>query len=94
MSTLSRLLLDTNIVIHLIRGDTTGQAVDSRFHLLARPDRPLVSVVTLGEALAFAHQRNWGTERIARLRDLMRELVPVNISPQPILVATRRSTRF
>lgn len=44
-----------------------------------------MSVVTLGEALAFARQRNWGADRIARLRDLTRELVPVNISAQPVL---------
>lgn len=86
MSTLSRpLILDTNIVIHLVRGNAVGQAVDSRFQLRAREERPLVSVVSLGEALAFARQRNWGAERIARLRDLMGELVPVNISSQPVL---------
>lgn len=67
MSALSRLLiLDTNIVIHLVRGSVVGQAVDSRFQLRARPERPLISVVTLGEALAFARPRNWGAQRIAR----------------------------
>jgi len=86
MSTLSRLLLlDTNIIIHLVRGDTVGQAVDSPFGLRVRAERPLVSAVTLGEALAFAQWRSWGTERIARLRDLLRELPLVSISTQPVL---------
>ena len=86
MSRPSRLLLlDTNIVILLIRGGPIGQAVDSRFQLRARPDRPLVAVVTLGEALAFARQHNWGPERIGRLRELLRELIPVNVNAQPIL---------
>jgi len=86
MSTPSGLLiLDTNIVIHLVRGNAVGQAVDSRFGLRARPERPLISVVTLGEALAFARQRSWGADRIARLREVLRELVPVNISSQPVL---------
>lgn len=79
------LLLDTNIVILLVRGGAVGQAIDSRFRLRERAERPLVSVVTLGEALAFARQRNWGADGIARLRDLTRELVPVNISAQPVL---------
>ena len=49
MSQSSRLLLlDTNIVIHLVRGGNIGQAIDSRFELRARRERPLVSVVTLG----------------------------------------------
>ena len=86
MSTPSRLLLlDTNIVIFLVRGGAVGAALDSRFQLRARPDRPLVSVVTLGEALAFAQKHSWGSPRIGRLRELMRELVPVDIRAQPVL---------
>lgn len=75
MSMPSRLLLlDTNIVIHLVRDGTVGQAIDSRFQLRARPERPLTSVITLGEALAFAQHRNWGSDIIARLRELLRRL--------------------
>jgi tRNA(fMet)-specific endonuclease VapC len=86
MSTPSRLLLlDTNIVIHLVRGGLLGQTIDRRFQLRARPERPLVSVVTLGEALAFARQRGWGGAKIERLRELLRELVPVNLNSQPVL---------
>lgn len=86
MSAPSRLLLlDTNIVIHLVRGGLLGQTIDRRFQLRARPERPLVSVVTLGEALAFARQRGWGAARIERLRELLRELVPVNLNSQPVL---------
>jgi len=44
-----------------------------------------VSVVTLGEAQAFARQRGWGEARIVRLRELLRELVPVNLSSQAVL---------
>src|SRR5438046_5400916 len=79
------LLLDTNIVIHLVRGGLIGQAIDVRFQLRARLERPLISVVSLGEALSFARRRQWGEARIARLRDLMRELVPVNIDTRPVL---------
>ncbi len=86
MSTPSRLLLlDTNIVIFLVRGGPLGQTIDRRFQLRARPERPPVSVVTLGEALAFARQRGWGAARIERLRELLRELVPVNLNSQPVL---------
>ena len=86
MSVPSRLLLlDTNIIIHLIRGDRIGRAIDARFQLRTRPERPLISVVTLGEALAFARQRNWGSPRTERLRDLLRELVSVNIAAEPVL---------
>lgn len=87
MSTPSRrlLLLDTNIVIHLVRGRAVGQAIDARFQLRTRSDRPLISMVTVGEALAFARQRDWGAERIGRLREIIRELVAMNIGAQPVL---------
>ena len=79
------LLLDTNILIHLVRGGAIGHTIEVRFQLRARLDRPLISVVSLGEAFSFARQRGWSTERIAGLRELMRELVPVNIDTRPVL---------
>jgi len=86
MSTVSRLLLlDTNIVIHLVRGSSVGRRVDARFQLRTRPERPLISVVTLGEALAFAMYRNWGHERVSRLKELLRECVPINITTEPVI---------
>jgi predicted nucleic acid-binding protein len=58
MTTASRfLLLDTNVVIFLSRGGAIGQAIDGRFQLRARAERPLLSAITLGEALAFAQFR-------------------------------------
>lgn len=86
MSTVSGpLLLDTNVVILLVRGGAVGNAIDARFQLRARPDRPLISIVTAGEALAFARQLGWGAERVTRLRELVRELVAVNIDTQPVI---------
>ena len=43
------LLLDTNIVVHLIRDNEMGRRVDATFQIRNRPDRPLVSVVTVGD---------------------------------------------
>lgn len=86
MSIASRLLLlDTNIVIHLTRGGAIGQAIDDRFQLRARPERPLLSEVTLGEAMAFAQYRGWGEARGVMLSGLLRELVIVDIRSRAVL---------
>jgi len=86
MSTASRLLLlDTNIVIFLSRGGPIGQAIDGRFQLRARTERPLLSAVTLGEALAFAQYRDWGQPRIVMLSGLLREFVVVDIRVRAVL---------
>jgi tRNA(fMet)-specific endonuclease VapC len=79
------LLLDTNVVIFLSRGGAIGQAIDARFQLRARAERPLLSAITLGEALAFAQFRNWGTPRIGTLRDLLREFVVLDIRSRAVL---------
>lgn len=51
------LLLDTNILIHLIRGSSIGSRVVSEFHLRDREHVPLISVITVGELYAFARKR-------------------------------------
>jgi tRNA(fMet)-specific endonuclease VapC len=85
MSQPEHLLLDTSIVIHWFRGKEVAQRIDATFGLKARADKPLISVVTVGEALGFARQRNWGEKKVESLRDLLRELVVVDINSSEIL---------
>ena len=80
------LLLDTNILIHLVRDSQIGRSIDSRFRLRSRKERPLVSIITIGEALAFAKRLNWGAAKIATLENLFQEaVVVVDISADKIL---------
>ncbi len=79
------LLLDTNIVIHLLRDNETGRRVDSSFQIRHRPDRPLISIVTVGECLSLARQFKWGTPKVEGLEALLRELVVVPIDSRPVL---------
>ena len=86
MTTASRLLLlDTNVVIFLTRGGPIGQAIDARFQLRARTERPLLSVITLGEAMAFAQFRNWGAPKVGTLSSLLREFVVVDVGSRAVL---------
>lgn len=57
-------LLDTSIVLHLVRGKATGEALDRTFGLRDRLERPLISIVTVGELLAFARRRGWGSAKV------------------------------
>lgn len=79
------LLLDTNIVIHLLRDNETGRRVDASFQIRHRPDRPLISIVTVGECLSLVRQFKWGAHRIEALEALLRELVIVPIDSRPVL---------
>lgn len=79
------LLLDTNVVLHLVRGKATGEAIDRAFGLRSRPDRPLISIVTVGELLAFARRLSWGAKKVEALQLLTRELVIVDIQNRTVL---------
>jgi tRNA(fMet)-specific endonuclease VapC len=82
-----RLLLDTTVLIHLIRGSPLGSWIEARFGLRERTQTPLISIVTEGEMLAFAKKRKWGEKKIDQLEALLRELVVVDISSQDVLRA-------
>ncbi|HYI11627.1 MAG TPA: type II toxin-antitoxin system VapC family toxin [Thermoanaerobaculia bacterium] len=79
------LLLDTNIVIHLIRDNEVAKRVDASFHLRHRTDRPLISIVTVGECLSLVRQFGWGATKVEALEALLRELVIVPLDSRPIL---------
>ncbi len=78
----STLLLDTGILIHLVRDNSIGRTIDSRFRLRMRSERPLVSIITVGEALAFARKLSWGPAKLAALEGLFEDLVVVDLSDE------------
>jgi len=80
-------LLDTNIVLHAVRDSELWRRVDGQFQLRHRPNRPLISAITVGEALALAARNDWGEEKRRRLEDHLRELVILGINVEAILRA-------
>ena len=79
------LLLDTNVVLHVLRGNEIGRRVDSLFQIRHRSDRPLISVVTVGECLALARRWGWGETKRTQMEQLLRELVVVDIQSREVL---------
>ncbi|HET6202796.1 MAG TPA: PIN domain-containing protein [Planctomycetota bacterium] len=79
------ILLDTTVLVLLARGKEAARRVDERYRLRTRPEKPFLSIVTLGEMLAFARSRRWGDEKSRRLVEIAQELVVVDIRHKPIL---------
>ncbi len=86
-ASVERLLLDTSLVIELIRGKALGVAIAKRYGLDHDIPSPFISVVTLGELRSFSRQLGWGTEKRARLDALVRDLVVVDIGAPTIIDA-------
>jgi tRNA(fMet)-specific endonuclease VapC len=79
------IVLDTNVLVHIIRGKAAGRWIDSEFDLSQRPDRPLCSVVSVGELQHFAMRRNWGQGKTDALRDLLGNIVVIQLGARGII---------
>lgn len=80
------ILLDTSVLVHLFRNDDIGQKVAADNSLLERSEKPLISIVTVGEALAIAEKNGWGKPKKDRLTVLLTQLVVVDINSLNVLV--------
>ena len=89
------ILLDTNILVHLLRGKAAGQWLDTTYLLSTRHVRPLLSVVSLGELLALAEKWSWKTEKQQQIHALVQSYVVVDINHRPVLDSyARLSSRW
>jgi len=73
------ILLDTNIVLYLLRGKAAGQWIKQNYQLDTRMERPLVSMISVGEILAIAERQNYGPKKRVKLHSLLENLVVVEI---------------
>jgi tRNA(fMet)-specific endonuclease VapC len=74
------ILLDTGVLLYLLRGQATGRKIEEDYNLSKRSERPLISVITVGEILAIALRRGYAAEKRAALNELIRDMVVVEIS--------------
>lgn len=80
-------LLDTNILVLLIRGSVAGNGVAANFGLTAGLNRAMISVVTVGEMYALASKWKWGDAKADALDELLDQVVWVDINHPDILTA-------
>lgn len=78
-------LLDTNILILLVRSGDVGREIDRRFSLRASATRPLICGVTLGEIWALAEVWSYGAEKRRLIQEIVDSCVVVPID-DPLVV--------
>jgi predicted nucleic acid-binding protein len=69
-----RILLDTCILIFLIRDNVDGKLVEQRYSLSQRKGKLYISSISLGEILAFAKRNHWQSEKCSRLYQLLEQI--------------------
>lgn len=75
-----RYLLDTGILVHIARQSTLYKQIEKEQQLGANDSLPMISVVSYGEILAFAHQRNWGAEKRYEIQKVINKLIVIDIN--------------
>jgi tRNA(fMet)-specific endonuclease VapC len=75
-----QLVLDTNILVHLLRGKQAGQAIEQLYGIGQRTPRAIISVVTKGELKALAYKLEWGADRRETLAAMLTALPAADIS--------------
>ena len=85
-----QLVLDTNILVHWLRGTAAGIKLKADYELGARRPRPIIPVVVKAEIKSLALQLEWGPAKQRALDELLRELPMADISSEPVLDAYAR----
>jgi predicted nucleic acid-binding protein len=80
-------LLDTNVLVHLVRGDAVWARVRATYQPLLTDPRPIISVVTDGELRSLALQFNWQAEKVDQMEFCLGYLKRVSIDDPEILRA-------
>ena len=65
-------MLDTGVLVNLVRNNATGQAIEATLQLSSRSERPFYCVVTEGELRSLAALWSWGEPKMARVDELLR----------------------
>lgn len=81
------LLLDTNILVHLVRRDRVGMQLKIGYDLLLREPRPVICAVTEGELRSLLLQFGWGTQKAEQARYLLRYFQHIPIEDENIYEA-------
>jgi tRNA(fMet)-specific endonuclease VapC len=80
-------LLDTNIIVNLIRWNDLGQFLDATYGILSAVTPLPICIVTEGELYALANKFGWGSAKRATLVALLSKFDRVDINDQQILTA-------
>ena len=82
-----QVVLDTNILVHWLRGKDAGAKLRADYALGDRSPRPIVPVVVKAEIKSLARQFGWNENKQAALDELLRELPVADVSSEQVIAA-------
>lgn len=74
-------VIDTNILVHIVRNSSTWDYVDMTFEPFEFPkNETYVSFASIAEVLALSLKLGWQEKKISRLSDLLSKLEVISVS--------------
>jgi len=80
-------VLDTNILLALIRGKALGESIDKAYGLRANLQRHVVSIASQAELLVLADRNKWAQAKRAAVNLMFENLVVLPIDGEALLDA-------
>src|SRR5947199_314288 len=80
-------LLDTSVLLALVRGKDLGKFIQQTFGLANPALRSLISIVTHGEIWALAERNNWPPQKREALEKVLASLVTIDLNVGEIIKA-------
>ena len=78
-------LLDTNILLALLRANEKAENLASSLDLFSPTNTLIISAVSIGELKSIAIRNNWGVKRINEMTILIEKMLVIGINYKTIL---------
>jgi tRNA(fMet)-specific endonuclease VapC len=78
-------LLDSNVLLALVRGKDLGRYIAQTYRLSEVLRRPLISIVSHGELMSMADRKSWGTKKRDSLHSILDSMVTMDLNDSAIL---------
>jgi tRNA(fMet)-specific endonuclease VapC len=73
-------LLDTNILVHLVRGKSVGKTLAQNFGFGSSSAQCVITCVSIGEMYSLSRQWEWEQQKLSQLDELIEQVVSVDIN--------------
>jgi tRNA(fMet)-specific endonuclease VapC len=80
-------VLDTSVLLNLVRGKELGERIDRSFGLRASLYHHTISIVTHGEIRALAERRSWSLAKRGVLAAALNNLITLNLDNESVIDA-------
>ncbi len=73
-------ILDTNILLSLVRNNDFGVYITDKFNLFNIDNKVYISIAVRAEILSMAKQRDWGKAKFQKLESLLKNFTLLNLN--------------